>query len=427
MSRERPDGHRIWDNIDVWRGFISVFFTAAAFAQQITSVDKLPEGFDAFVTNQGNERLPCTVKFTKPRLNLGLRFESTYTVQASLDPYAGAEHRWRILFRVTPVGGEPVYFVDSLPLSPPPNAGFDAVATGTFFTGEGDYNVKWALWDDLGRVCRQDFRLEAHLSGHERNVKAVMPPGAVGDFSWRPASNDSQAAKTRHVTILVNAALPIAHQGQPPDNQWPALLTILSSVLERMPEADVRLIVFNLDQQRELFRKDHFTPSDIAGIVHAADVLSRWTVDSEVLKKPLGGWELIGGLENAEIHTAPPPDTVLFVGLPAASAEKMPDETPRSESAKALRFVYLRYRPPESEINRRQWGQTGDPEHPFIGSGRSMGVIPRSGPRSDADQPDPIEQAVRRMGGKTIAISSADTLSKAISEVEKPVHQTASK
>jgi hypothetical protein len=30
---------------------------------------------------------------------------------------------------------------------------------GTFFTGEGDYDVEWSLWDDLGRVCRQHSRL----------------------------------------------------------------------------------------------------------------------------------------------------------------------------------------------------------------------------------------------------------------------------
>jgi hypothetical protein len=88
--------------IDVWRGVIGVFFAAAAFAQQITTVDKLPGGVNAFDATQHHEPLPCTVTFAKPRLNLGFRFETTYAARVSLDAYAGGEHKWRILFQVTP-------------------------------------------------------------------------------------------------------------------------------------------------------------------------------------------------------------------------------------------------------------------------------------------------------------------------------------
>lgn len=406
--------------IDVWRGVIGVFFVAAACAQQITPVDHLPGGAEAFDANQHHEPLPCTVTFAKPQLNLGFRYETTYSARA---PLAAGEHRWRILFQVTPRRGPAVYFTDSLDLPGPSDPAFDAVAKGTFFTGEGDYDVKWSLWDDLGRVCRKNTRIEAHLTAHERNLKVEMPPGAVGDFAWQPASQGSAAPKTRRITVLMNAALPIARQRQPPDNEWPALLTILSSVLERMPEADVRLIVFNLDQQRELFRKDGFTAKDVAGIAHEGDVLARWAVDANVLQNPAGGWELIGKLENAEIHAAPPPDAVLFLGLPATSMEKMPEETPQSGQTKAPRFLYLRYGSP---------GLDPQPVAPLLRGGRVRdasassargdgmgGLIPPALRGPGYPRPDPVEQAVRRMGGRTIVISSADTLTKAISEVEK--------
>ncbi|HEY4085322.1 MAG TPA: hypothetical protein VGM43_05260 [Bryobacteraceae bacterium] len=406
--------------IDVWRGTIGVFFTAAAFAQQIVPVGKVPGGAAGFDANQHGEPLPCTVTFTKPQLNLAFRFETTYAARIPLDAYAGGEHKWRILFQVAPRGGQPVYFTDSFDVPGSSDRAFDAIVKGTFFTGEGDYDVKWSLWDDLGRVCRQNPRLEAHLTRNEQNVKAEMPPGAVGDFAWQPASQESVAAKTRRVTVLMNAALPRVKQGQSADDEWPALLTILSSLLDRAPEASVRLVVFNLDQQRELFRKDDFTTKDVAGIAHEGDAAARWAVDANVLQNPPGGWELIRKLESAEIRATPAPDMVLFLGLPAGSAEKMPDDMPQPASAQTPRFMYLSYRlDPQTSAQALRVGRGGGPSLPRGGREAMGEIILRGNPRSGYPAPDPVEQAVHRMGGRTITISSADALSKAISEVEK--------
>lgn len=234
--------------------------------------------------------------------------------------------------------------------------------------------------------------------------------------------------KTRRVTILMNAAIPIAKRGQPASNGWPALLTILSSLLDGMAEADVRLILFNLDQPRELFRKDDFTAKDVRSIAHATDVLARWSVDANVLQSPLGGWDLIRNLETEQIHGSRP-DSVIFLGLPAASAQKMPDEMPRTKSTQA-RLSYLRYRP-QSGLDRQAdvpslRGRGGDDVRGARG-GRMGELIPRGNPGSGYPQLDPIEQAVRRMGGRTITVSSADELSKAISAVAKSVHEKALK
>ena len=406
--------------IDAWRGVIGILFAAGALAQQIIPVEKVSGGANAFDANQHREPLPCTITFTKPQLNLAFRFETTYAAQVPLDACAGGEHKWRVLFRVMPRDGQPVYFTDSFDLSGASGAAFDAVVKGTFFTGEGDYDVQWSLWDDLGRVCRQNARGQPHRTRNEQNVKVEMPPGAAGDFSWQSVSEESIAAKTRRITILMNAALPRVSHGQAVDNEWPALLTILSSLLEQAPEASVRLVVFNLDQQRELFRKDDFTARDVAGIAHEGDALARWAVDSKVLQNPAGGWELIGKLESSEIRSAPLPDTILFLGLPAASAEKMPNEMPQSASAQTPRFVYLRYHlDPQASAQALRVGRGGGPSLPRGGRETMGEIIPRGNPRSGYPYLDPIEQAVRRMRGRTIEISSADTLSRALSAVRK--------
>ena len=285
------------------------FLATVALAQQVTSVDRLPNGMDRFSSGQSFDSLRCTVDFAKPKLNFGFRFQSNYTVRASLDAYVGAAHQWQIVFRVTPVGGQPVYFVEFIDLPAPPQPSFVAVATGAFFTGEGHYDVKWSMRDDLGRVCQQDWALDAHPSERERPPMVIMPRGTVGDFFWHPELPKATIARTRYVTILMNAALPTSDRTKSSGGQWATLVTILSSILEALPEANVRLVIFNLDQRRELFRKDHCMTTDLVGIVHIADTTSQWIVNSNSPQNPFGGWNLIKDLENKEFHGVPSPDT----------------------------------------------------------------------------------------------------------------------
>jgi hypothetical protein len=394
------------------RSVVMILCSAAvAFAQQVTTADTLP-------ASPTLDPLPCTVEHTKPKLNLGFRFQSGYVVRAPLNAYAGATHHWHIVFRVTPARGRPVYFTDSIDLSAPPQPSLDAVATGAFFTGEGSYDVTWTMRDDLGRACGQHWSFDAHLSGGERGLKIAMPPGTVGDFLWHPAVPHNGAIKTRRVTILVNAASPIANQGQSANREWSTLLAILSSLLEGLPDANVRLDIFNLDQQRELFRQDGFTTDDLNGIAHTADGMSKWAVDSQVLQRPSGDWDLIRDIESKEIQAAMPPDTVVFMGFPAASRDEMPAGMPQPEPGRVSRFFYLVYRPVVGDLPGLTWGQVPGElgYHPDPGAGSRGGT--RSPPVTlNTEPPDPIEVAVRRMRGKTIVISSAATLSKAISDV----------
>ncbi len=411
------------------------WLATVALAQQITSLDKLPEGTDPFDSGQIHNSLPCTVDIAKPELNFGFRFQSNYTVRIPLDAYVGATHRWRIVFRVTPAGGQPVYFSDLIDLPASSQPGFVAVSTGTFFTGAGHYDVKWSLRDDLGRVCRQDWTLDAHPDEPERRLTSIMPRGTVGDFSWHP---ESPIAKiTRHVTVLLNAAIPISGRMPSAGGQWATVLTILSSILEGLPEADVRLIVFNLDQQRELFVKDHFTTADFAAIVHIADTPSQWIVNSNSLQSPRGGWNLIRDLENNERHAVPSPDTIIFLGLPTASAEKMPPGLRRPSPGQSPRLFYLPYRitAPTARENLTRLtagaplpGERGgcDPgspcgsqsQLPATGGGGGRGRMASPVTDRGLEGPDPIKQFVQRAKGKTLVISSVDALSKAISEIK---------
>ncbi len=341
----------------------SLLFASAAFGQKAVTVDQLPAAVTRFDDSEIHAPLPCSVVPIKPSLNFGLRFQTGYVLRTSLDPYRDGKHTWYIVFNVTPEGGgQPVYFLDSIDIPPKPAAGLLADASGTFLLGAGRYEVKWSLLDDLGRVCRTKWTVEAKLEGNEKSAKISMPRGTAGDFSWHPAviATPPAGAPVRHITVLMNAAMPVGRQlprraqsgiDSSAVSQWGTLVSILGSLLEHLPGVSVRLVVFNQDQQREIFRQEEFTTVQMSQVAHAADGIEQWKVDSRVLLNPAGGWNLLSDLENKEIHAAVPSDTVVFLGLPDVDREKMPSEcqnrdlNPCPDSSICNASWALRYRP----------------------------------------------------------------------------------
>src|SRR6185312_299675 len=259
------------------------------------------------------------------------------------DPYLDGDHHWHIVFRVTPENdaGPPVYFLDSLDLQARSLKGLIGEDSGSFQTGEGRYQVKWALLDDLGRACRQEWTIDAHPSFSERAEKVAMPPGAVGDFSLRSTEESRAVSTSRHVTILLNAALPVIRRAGQPDNSWGMLLSMLASIVEQMPEASFRVVAFDTEQQRELFRKDNFAAEDMNDLGRVANSKQHWAVDYHSLQDPAGGWHLLRDLENKEIDAPSPADTVIFLGVPDGLSYNMPPGMPGPKTSP--RFFYLKY------------------------------------------------------------------------------------
>jgi len=393
----------------------SLLWAPATLAQQVTSLGNLPAAVSGFENSQAHEPLPCSVHPVKPALNFGFRFQAGYTLETSLDPYVGAEHHWYIVFRVTPENGQPVYFLDSIDVPAPRRADFIAENTGAFQLGEGRYNVKWSLLDDVGRVCRQEWTVDAHLTSGERSERVAMPPDTVGDLSWRPTESANAVAKSRYVTILLNAAIPALRRNGPVVDRWGMLLSVLASLVEQMPEANVRVVAFDPEQQRELFRKDDFTRADMGDVAHVSNARERWAVDYQVLQNPSGKWDFLRVLEDKESHAPSPADTVIFLGVPEARFDKLPPGMPGLQSG--TRFFYLQYGFVPSMPRNIVINGMGR------GTGRGMGGISPDtmplAPPGAMVQPDLIEQSVRRLNGKTFVISSPADFSKALAMIRR--------
>ena len=404
-------------------GVIAGLLTAGTAAQTVIDPSQLPPEVQGFDPNTVHLPVPCEVDPIEPSLNFGLRFETGYVLHVPLKIYQGKRHRWNLVFRVTPQGGRPVYFLDSVDVPAVPQTNAVGEVSGFFLLGEGHYEVKWSLLDDAGRVCRKVWTLDAKT---QHNEQVLMPPGTAGDLSWSPA-HTAATGYPRRITVLLNAALPAAPQatgntgtGAVEDaslvaGKWATLVNLFRTLLERLPAAWVRVVVFNLDRQRELFRQDGFTTDQINRVAHAADGLGQWAVDYRVLGNKTAAWDLLASLVTREIQAAPPSDEVVFLGLPEGTTEKLPVDFPSAGKQRIPRFFYLQYntgRP--AGFGGGGWDATV-PRNP----GGALRGDGRVGPAPATELPDGIDQSVRRLKGKTIAVRSPREFDQAIEEMEK--------
>lgn len=393
-------------------------------AQTVVDPARLPPEVRGFDPNAVHLPVPCAVDPIQPSLNFGLRFETGYVLSVPLHVYHGSGHRWSLVFRVMPEGGRPVYFLDSVEVPAVPQPDAVGAVRGFFLLGEGHYEVKWSLLDDQGRICRKEWTLDAKAP---RGEQVLMPPGSAGDLSWSPIHSGG-VGYPRRITVLLNAALPAApstrrtaanafDEAGVAAGKWATLVNLFRTLLERLPAASVRVVVFNLDQQRELFRQDGFTTDGINRVAHAADGLEQWAVDYRALQNKTAAWDLLANLVTQEIHAAPPSDEVVFLGLPGWTAEKMPADFPGVGNKRMPRFFYLQYRTGQLAGHLAGGWEAPMPRNPSAGL-RGGG---RMGPSPASDLPDSIDESVRRLKGKTIAVRSPREFDQAIKEMEQRV------
>jgi hypothetical protein len=260
---------------------------------------------------------------------------------------------------------------------------------GGYLLGEGAYDVRWMILDDAGRVFRKSWRVDVHLSRADRQVKVAMPPDTVWE-TWRrgtrtlPRGADDVAP--RRLTILLHAAPLFPRRTRLRPGDMMMLMSTVSSLLERVPARSVRLVLFNLDQQKELYRKEGFLLQDMAQVSQAMTSIELGMVDFQVLQNKKGHLDLLTDLVNREIAAQPPSDVVLFLGpgtrytdrVPQASLEKPPGHLPE--------FYYFQIVPLLSQ------------------------------PPTLADT---IQSATSRLGGKTMTIHTPGEFAKAIERLEK--------
>jgi len=331
-------------------------------------------------------KLSCDVRALPPRLSFGFRFQTGYVFHVNLKQYSGPGHRWRILTKVTPeAGGDPVYLTSSLRLPSVIQKKQTLEWGGFYWVGEGRYRVEWVLGDDLSRSCRDHWNVEAKPTAPERGLPVGIAPGSVQPVSFRRwARNDANAPDLpalNRLTILLHAGplYPRRTRFRPEDQL--VLLGTLSSLLESVPARSVRLVVFNLDQQRELFHRDSFSPDDFDEAVESMDNLQLQSVDYRILANQRGHLNLLADLFHNEAAANDPSDAVIVLGPPARYSDKV--AAPIAEGQAAPPFFYIECRP-------------------YYGP----------------DFPDSIDFAIRRVHGRKLVVHTPDEFAKALRQIE---------
>jgi hypothetical protein len=337
----------------------------------------------------GEQALRCQVSPLKPTLNFSFRYQAGYTVTVPMNQYLGAGHGWTLLTRITPEGGKPVYLLSRIPLPPVPRTNADARVGGGYLLGEGVYDVRWMMLDDSGRVSRKSWKVDVHTGHAERLVKVAMPRETVWELGLRgarvlPADTDDAAA--RRLTIFLHTAPLFPRRTRMRPGDMATLMSAVSSLLERVPARSVRLVLFNLDQQKELYRNENFLLQDMPQVSEVMTGIELGLVDFQVLQNKRGTVDLLADLVHREMEAQPASDVVLFLGPENRHFDRVPHESLEKPTGHGPLFYYFQI-------------------VPFF--------------RQTSTLPDTITSATSRMGGKTVVIRTPGDFAKAIDRLEK--------
>jgi hypothetical protein len=371
------------------RVVLALLCAGGAWAQTILDPAKIPESFKRFTVPAGTKPLRCDPSYIRPVLNFSFRFQAGYMVRVPMDQYQGPGHTWVIMERITPEGypAKAVYLGDRFMLPEVPKTAIELPVVGGYLLGEGRYRVEWMMLDDLGRVALKQWTLEAERSYANRGVKIAMPPGTVAEFSLRGsgATHAADDAAAIRLTVLLDAAPMQARRMRLRANDQIMLLGGLSALLERVPTKSVRLVVFNLDQQQELYRNADFTLNDLDRVGQTINQTELGRVDYHVLQRPKGHLDFLAGLMNREVRESVPSDVVLVLGPRPRYTDKIPSQA-LEKAEGSPRFLYLQYQP-------------------FM--------------RAQSELPDTIRLAVKTLRGKTLIIRTPADFAKGIEQLER--------
>jgi hypothetical protein len=404
-------------------GFLAV--TAAAAQAVLNDPKKIEDARWVLDTLHGG-RLRCEVFPTRTRFNFSLRLQSGYYWRLHLSPSQLAGQKWIVLVQVTPKSGNrsPAYLSDVIQF---PNDGDIGPQTrmGHFWVGEGRYAVKFLMFNDSGRACRGEWQLDAHLGSSERKIDPLLAPNSVAGISWNVATHaaGSMLEKVKRLTILLD----VADQTRTADQVL--LMDALTALIDELQARSVRLVLFDLTQQKEVFRRDVFTSEALPAVTKAMGAVQYEPVNVGVLQNPAGGVALIENLANLEIHSPERSDAVVFLGIPSIYKSKPSAYFGQPPGAKPQFFYLLcpAWQAPRSYPGGPMADVQGDvgrnfPE-PVGGTAGPSGSLPARFPsprsRSQSRGPDSIAYAVNQLGGKTLNADSPDAFAKAVAEIKR--------
>lgn len=284
-----------------------------------------------------------------------------------------------------------------------------ASVSSDFVVGPGKYKVELLFFSPDNRTF---FKAWTFKTEPDAGFAGVMKPGTVDEAPTSRWAGKLVPSGIR-LTLLLNATGTSAFQARLWDSHF--LLTMVNTVLEQLPCRSLRLVVFNLDRQGELFRRDGFALEGWNDLEAALKGAEFSTIDYRNLR-PLSEQEFVMRLVEQEVSG--PADAVVLVGRRTHFLSKPEIKASIPAGAK---LYYLRHDSPECLICNSELGLHIPfiPEMPV-----PMGLSYEISEARMKPIPDNLTYVVRDLRGTVLPFGSSHEFGKAIehlrSELSNP-------
>ena len=371
---------------------LGLAFSALLSAQELVNPRRGAALYEAML--QEKTPLEAHVYPLRVSLNFNFRFQAGYYFETPSAQFSGSGHNLAVMLRVVPEGKPAVYLGTrhTLPEIPEDKKlkGNHLGIGGVFYLGDGNYTVDFVLIDDRGRVYHTVQKIHARRTGAEKDLKQVLAAGEVKSLSsLRMRSPEAGDNKPLKLTLMLHAAPNYARSTVFRPQDLSRLIGAMTGILEQVPVKSLRVVAFNLDQQKELYRNEAFEPGQFEKLEQALMPIQLGTVDINVLKNKSGYVDLLAGMISQELHAADSSETVIVLGPPSRLQDSVRSGVIEENPANGPRFFYFEYH------SLRERGQ--------------------------AQFPDTIESAMKRVGGKVFHIFTAGDFAKALAELKRMV------
>lgn len=320
-------------------------------AQEAPPQNEIPGIAKLMDSNVHANSLRCDVRPWTPFLDLNFRFETGLVLSFRIPQIIPGRELLAYL-RVTPEGMAPVFLkaaftlpsADSHSLINPDQVYLQngrLTISGVFSVGEGRYAVELLVLHNP-RSCYKRWTIKTG-SHHNRTVPLALEAGAVAPLA-RESWDGKLDPKGMRMTILLDAA-PI-NPSSPVLHAWDRafLLQTLSSLLTQIPCQAVRLIAFDLQQQRVLFESHPFGASSFDELANVLRSVERATVSYQALR-PGTVRSFLLRLAQEQISATSPPDAVIFLGPATQSDERSLKPLPEPPGPRFFYFEFHSYVP----------------------------------------------------------------------------------
>ena len=349
---------------------------------------KLLRSIDEYLASPPKGGLKCKVEPIDPWLNFAFRWQAGYRVRLPLKQFPEEGFPLRVVFRVTPQGGEPAVFWDEFRVPPGRRTGgHSARFSGGFFVGEGRYRVEWVLFAPDGRACRKDWAFRLKDSPRKQPAGPLLEPGAVAPIVLEWDEPERRERRPHRIAVILHVAPLFPRSIQLTRFDRAFLTTLLLSLLERTPFQETAVYAVSLEKQETIFEAARLDTRSFRRLLEAMEEFDLGTIGIDQYANPKGRIDFLAELVNGAAASADPPDAIVFIGPNTRHHDKFPAGRIEQTGSRKPLFFYL-------HLDYFSW------RFPW---------------------PDTIERLTKGQRGKVFAIRKPAHLEKAIREIERRI------